>query len=58
MKSLMCNNCGLDELNGFAWSQDRQYKRGIAVKLSAGEAELLAKRKELLKNTVATSRLY
>lgn len=50
MKSLMCNNCGLDELNGFAWSQDRQYKRGIAVKLSAGEAELLAKRKELLKN--------
>lgn len=54
MKSLMYNNCGLDELNDFAWSQD---KRGIAVKLSAVQAELLAKRKGLLKNTVATSRL-
>lgn len=56
MKSLMCNNCGLDELNGFAQSQDKR-KRGIAVKLRASEAELLVKRKDLLKKTVATSRL-
>lgn len=47
MKSLMCNNCDVDELSGFACSQDRQHKRGTAVKLSAGEAELLAK-KDLL----------
>lgn len=43
MKSLMCNNCGVDKFNGFAWSQDRQCKRGTAVKLSAGGAQLLAK---------------
>lgn len=45
------------QVEQFAWSQDRQRKRGIAVKLSAGEAELSAKRKDLLKNTVATPRL-
>lgn len=48
MKSLMCNNCGVDELNSFAWSQDRKCKRGTAVKKSAGGAELLAK-KDLLR---------
>lgn len=36
------------QVEWFAWSQDRQHKRGTAVKLSAGGAELLAK-KDLLR---------
>lgn len=50
MKPPVCNNsCGLGQLNGFAWLQDRHRKKEIAVELWAGGAELLARTKGLLK---------
>lgn len=34
MKPPVCNNsCGLGQLNGFAWLQDRHRKKEIAVEL-------------------------